>query len=53
MMGGAYEGRAIDRFRFSFDPGPHEILIERPIYHREDVYGDRGHYHIGLGEWTE
>ena len=48
MIGGAYNGKAIDRFRFSFTPQKHEILIENPIYDKENCYGDLGHYFPGM-----
>jgi hypothetical protein len=49
MMAGAYNGRAIDRFRFAFSPGPHRIVIENPIYDRINCYGDDlGHYFPGM-----
>ena len=38
FTGGAYRGKAIDRTLFSFTPGPHEILIEPPVYSRGQPY---------------
>ena len=32
MIGGAYQGKAIDWHRFSFTPKCHDIIIERPIF---------------------
>lgn len=48
LMGGAYHGKAIDRFRFPFSPTSHSIVIDAPFYHREEVYGSYGRYHDGL-----
>jgi hypothetical protein len=49
LIGGAYKGLAIDRHVFSFSAGPHEIVIEPPVYHAALPYsgsnGERsGHY---------
>ncbi len=48
MMGGAYKGKAIDRFRFSFSPEKHTILIESPVYDSTNCYGNIGRYFMGL-----
>ncbi|HWR51828.1 MAG TPA: hypothetical protein VN428_12015 [Bryobacteraceae bacterium] len=32
MVGGAYEGKAIDRHLFQFSAGPQRIVIEPPVY---------------------
>jgi hypothetical protein len=44
MMGGSFQGKAIDRFRFSFSPEKHEIAIQRPVYNTGNVYGKLGRY---------
>ena len=36
--GGAYRGLAIDRNLFSFTAGPHEIVVEPPVYSRGQPY---------------
>ncbi|HKJ78814.1 MAG TPA: hypothetical protein VKA10_04740, partial [Prolixibacteraceae bacterium] len=48
MMGGAYKGKAIDRFRFPFTPKEHSITIESPVYDSTNCYGDIGRYFMGL-----
>jgi len=48
MMGGAYQGKAIDRFRFSFTPEKHSITIESPVYDSTNCYGNIGRYFMGL-----
>lgn len=48
MMGGAYNGKAIDRFRFPFTPQKHEITIESPVYDSTNCYGNIGRYFMGL-----
>jgi hypothetical protein len=48
MVGGAYNGKAIDRFRFAFTPEKHSIIIESPIYDKEDCYNTLGHYFPGM-----
>lgn len=48
MMGGAYNGKAIDRFRFSFTPEKHIITIESPVYDSTNCYGNIGRYFMGL-----
>jgi len=48
MVGGAYNGKAIDRFRFAFTPEKHSIIIESPIYDKEDCYKTLGHYFPGM-----
>ncbi|MCC5929848.1 MAG: hypothetical protein JJU28_11420 [Cyclobacteriaceae bacterium] len=44
MIGGSWQGKAIDRFRFSFSPEKHEIAIQRPVYNTGNVYGKSGRY---------
>ena len=39
--GGAYRGLSIDRYLFSFTPGPHEIVIEPPVYSGRQPYTRR------------
>lgn len=49
MLAGAYNGKAIDRFRFAFAPKPQSIIIENPIYDKMNCYGaDLGHYFPGM-----
>jgi hypothetical protein len=48
MLGGAYKGKAIDRFRFAFTPEKHTITIESPVYDSTNCYGTTGHYFMGL-----
>ncbi|MFH1739702.1 MAG: hypothetical protein ABIH23_11890, partial [bacterium] len=48
MIGGAYQGKAIDRFRFSFAPKQHEIIIDNPYYDKEDCYDKLGRYLPGM-----
>ena len=48
MMGGAYEGKAIDRFRFAFTPEKYSITIESPVYDSTNCYGNIGRYFMGL-----
>ena len=48
MIAGAYNGKAIDRFRFSFTPTQHEIAIENPIYDKENCYDTLGRYFPGM-----
>ncbi len=48
MMGGAFKGKAIDRFRFPFTPEKHSITIESPVYDSINCYGDIGRYFMGL-----
>ncbi|MFW5998586.1 MAG: hypothetical protein ACOCP5_02410 [Halanaerobiaceae bacterium] len=49
MLGGAYQGKAIDRNLFQLEPGVHTLEIEEPIYDKEKCYGDCGHYFPDLG----
>ena len=39
--GGAYRGLSIDRNLFSFTPGPHEIVVEPPVYSKHQPYTRR------------
>ena len=41
MIGGVYEGKAIDRHLFSFSPAEQEILIEPPVYNQQYGRADR------------
>ena len=47
MIGGAYEGEAIDWHRFAFTPQRHEIAIEKPIFGADWTLGN-GHYFAEL-----
>ena len=38
MIGGAYQGKAIDRHVFAFRPGRHEIIVEPPVYNKGLAY---------------
>ena len=38
MIGGAYQGKAIDRHVFAFKPGRHEIIVEPPVYNKALAY---------------
>ena len=49
MSGGCYRGLAIDRNLFSFTPGRHEIIIEPPVYSRNQAYAKHPHYYM-LGD---
>ena len=44
MIGGAYEGEAIDWHRFSFTPQRHEILIEKPIFGADWTLGNGSYF---------
>ena len=44
MIGGVYEGEAIDWHRFSFTPQRHEILIEKPIFGADWTLGNGSHF---------
>jgi len=52
MIGGVYEGRAIDRHVFTFTPQRHEIIIEPPVYKQGYAY-TRGSGGVGEPEDTE
>lgn len=41
MLGGIYNGRAIDRFLFEFTPAKHSIIIEPPVYNANFAYRSR------------
>jgi hypothetical protein len=41
MIGGIYNGRAIDRFLFEFTPGKHSIIVEPPVYNAHFAYRSR------------
>lgn len=49
MIGGAFEGRAVDRHLFSFGPGRHKIMIEEPIYDNVNCYKTVGRYYPDMG----
>lgn len=38
MIGGVYNGKAIDRHLFTFAAGKHEIVVEPPVYNRGFAY---------------
>ena len=38
MIGGVYQGKAVDRHLFSFRPGRHRIVIEPPVYSKDFPY---------------
>ncbi len=38
MMGGVFDGKAIDRFLFEFTPGRQSIVIEPPVYNSQFAY---------------
>ena len=38
MIGGIYQGKAIDRFLFEFTPDKHAIIVEPPVYNAEFAY---------------
>lgn len=44
MIGGVYQGKAIDRHLYRFSPEPHTIVIEPPVYNQRFAYtlGSRG-----------
>ena len=44
MIGGVYEGEAIDWHRFSFTPQRHEILIEKPIFGADWTLGNGSYF---------
>jgi hypothetical protein len=50
MIGGVYNGKAIERYLFSFSPSKHEITIEPPVYNPGLPYKNKktgkyiGHY---------
>lgn len=52
MIGGVYQGRAIDRHVFAFAPQRHEIVIEPPVYKQGYAYA-RGSGSTGEPEQTE
>jgi hypothetical protein len=41
MIGGIYQGKAIDRFLFDFTPGKHSIVVEPPVYNAQFAYRSR------------
>ena len=49
MSGGCYRGLAIDRNLFTFAPGRHEIIVEPPVYSRDQAYAKHPHYYM-LGD---
>ena len=44
MIGGAYDGKAIDWHRFSFTPQRHEILIEKPVFGTDWTLGNGSYF---------
>lgn len=48
MIAGAYQGKAIDRHRFAFSAKEHEIIIENPVYDKENCYDTLGRYFPGM-----
>ncbi len=44
MIGGVYEGKAIDWNRFSFAPQRHEILIEKPVFGSDWTLGNGSYF---------
>lgn len=44
MIGGAYEGEAIDWHRFSFTPQRHEIAIEKPVFGADWTLGNGSYF---------
>ena len=52
MIGGVYQGKAIDRHVFAFTPGRHEILVEPPVYNKGYAY-TRGSGGTGQPKATE
>ncbi len=38
LIGGAFQGKAIDRHLFTFSPGFHEIIVEPPVYNPGFAY---------------
>ncbi len=42
MIGGVYEGKAIDRHLFTFKAGKNQIIIEPPVYNKGFAYTERG-----------
>ncbi|MFC1717696.1 hypothetical protein ACFL6S_28805 [Candidatus Poribacteria bacterium] len=52
MIGGVYNGKAIDRHLFSFTPEKHEIVIEPPVYNKGFAY-TRGSGGTGRPKDTE
>ncbi|MEK7403568.1 MAG: hypothetical protein AAB225_00530 [Acidobacteriota bacterium] len=53
MIGGVYQGKAIDRHLFRFTAARHEIVIEPPVYNRKFAYtlGSRSTGAPAAGEW--
>ena len=52
LIGGVYDGKAIDRHVFTFTPGRHEIVIEPPVYNKGYAY-TRGSGGTGKPKATE
>lgn len=38
MIGGVYQGKAIDRYLFEFAAGPQSIIVEPPVYNQTFAY---------------
>ncbi len=41
MIGGVCQGKAIDRFLYTFTPGKHSVIIEPPVYNATFAYRSR------------
>lgn len=52
MIGGVYEGRAVDRHVFTFSPQPCDIIVEPPVYSQPYLY-TRGSGGTGEPKQTE
>ena len=52
MIGGVYQGKAIDRHLFTFTAAPHAIIIEPPVYSKGQPY-TRGSGGTGAPKDTE
>jgi len=52
MIGGVYQGRAVDRHVFAFKAAQHEIIIEQPVYNKGLAY-TRGSGGTGKGKAAE
>ena len=52
LIGGVYQGKAVDRHLFRFTAGRHEIVIEPPVYSKELPY-TRGSGGVGAPKNAE
>jgi hypothetical protein len=56
MLGGVYQGKAIDRHVYAFGPERQKIIIEPPVYNQKFAYTGRnsgepaGHYFAEIGD---